>query len=761
MSNKLFTLAPIAVALILAGCNSSSNSSDGKDDLVQPIVQSRVHDILEVDGYQFRDANGDGELAPYEDWRLTSEERAADLVSRMTLEEKVGMMLIDTLNAEAYGYIGTKHQDFVNRQKMNRFIFRNNILTQEEIDALTDEERQDGGAAGGPGGPNYVISPREAAQYMNTVQELTERTRLGIPALFKSNARNHIDPNAKAGINVDSGAFTGWPKEGGLAATGDMELIAEFGEVMRAEWNAIGLRGMYGYMADLATEPRWYRVHETFSSDADLTSDIIQTLVDNLQGEEVGSDSIVLTMKHFPGGGPQFLGSDPHYFAGQHQSYPAGKFDYHLKPFITAIDAGVAAIMPYYGIVGGGDWSINIPDNETNLDVGNGQLLEELLHPRDHDTLRVANNDYSTEVGQPAGNVGVAFSKGILDDLLRKKLGFSGVINSDTGIINDPNNPHTDYEMMHNNRAWGLQDKNKTEQFVIAIEAGTDVFSGFNRNDEIRTVVEQGLVSEERIDESVKRLLKVQFDLGLFENAYVDADKANEIVGNAEFQEKAQLAQRKAVVLLDNQDQTLPLRSNTSLFTMGMDGDIAKEYGFDVTVGDDDDGNKVADATGKDHALIRVRVDNIPAVISGDIPNNRALVFGGADFDELSVLDFTSMANDIKGEGSSWVVTPSLEDIQAVMDEVGPENTVLSIYFRQPYVLDNESRLREAGATLATFGSDDRAVMDVVSGKFNPQGKLPFALANSAEAIIRQDSDDPSYKDGDTLYPLGHGLSYK
>ncbi|MGF1701383.1 glycoside hydrolase family 3 C-terminal domain-containing protein [Photobacterium makurazakiensis] len=752
MSSRLFTLAPIAVALLLAGCNSSSSSND---DLTQPVVQSRVHDLLDVDGYQFRDANGDGELNPYEDWRLTSEERAADLVGRMTLEEKVGMMLIDTLNAEAYGYIGSEHQDLVNRQKMNRFIFRNNILTQEEIDALTDEERQDGGA-GGPMGANYVISPMEAAQYMNTMQEMTERTRLGIPALFKSNARNHIDPNAKAGINVDSGAFSAWPKEGGLAATGDMDLIAEFGEVMQAEWNAIGLRGMYGYMADLATEPRWYRVHETFSSDADLTSDIIKTLVENLQGDEVDSESIVLTMKHFPGGGPQFLGADPHYFAGQHQSYPADKFDYHLKPFITAIDAGVAAIMPYYGIVGGGDWSIDSPDNETDLDVGNGQPLGDLLDERDHYTVRVANNDYSTDVGQPAGNVGVAFSKGILDDLLRKELGFSGVINSDTGIINDPNNPHTDYEMMHNNRAWGLQDKNKTEQFVIAIEAGTDVFSGFNRNDEIRTVVEQGLVTEARIDESVKRLLKVQFDLGLFENAYVDADKANSIVGNADFQEKAQLAQRKAVVLLDNQDTALPLPTTSSLFTMGMDGEIAEEYGYEVTIGDDEEGNKVADASDSDRALIRVRVDNIPAVIGSDPSTNRALVFGGSDFDELSVLDFTGMAGS-----NSWVITPSLDDIQEVMDEVGEENTVLSIYFRQPYVLDEKSKLKDAGAIIATFGSDDRAVMDVVSGEFNPTGKLPFALAKSAQAIIDQDSDDPAYKVGDTLYPFGWGLSYK
>lgn len=752
MNRKLFTLAPIAAVLILAGCNSSS-SSDGKDDLLHPIVQSKVHDILNVDGYQFRDANGDGKLAPYEDWRLTSAERAADLVSRMTLEEKVGMMLIDTLNAEAYGYVGSEHQNLVNRQMMNRFIFRNTILTQDEINALTDEERQDGGA-GGPMGANYKISPMEAAQYMNSMQELTERTRLGIPALFKSNARNHIDPNAKAGINVDSGAFSSWPKEGGLAATGDMALIGEFGNIMRAEWNAIGLRGMYGYMADLATEPRWYRVHETFTEDADLASEIMTSLVGNLQGKDVSSDSIVLTMKHFPGGGPQFLGADPHYIAGQHQSYPAGNFDYHVKPFIAAIDAGVAAMMPYYGIVGGGEWSINNPDR-TDLDAG-GIPLGDLLHERVKDTVRVPNNDYSTSVGTPAGNVGVAFSKGILDGLLRKELGFKGVINSDTGIINDQNEVHTDYEMMHNNRAWGLQDKDKTEQFVIAIEAGTDVFSGFKSNAEIRTVVEQGLVSEARIDESVKRLLEVQFDLGLFENAYVDADKANAIVGNANFQEKAQLAQRKAVVLLENTDATLPLPTTSSLYTMGMDGEIAKEYGYDVTIGDDAEGNKVEVATGNDYALIRVRVDNIPAVITGDTSTNRALVFGGSDFDELSVLDFTGMA-----KSESWVITPSLEDIQAVMGEVGAENTVLSVYFRQPYVLDDISGLKGAGAILATFGSDDRAVMDVISGEFKPTGKLPFALANSAQAILDQHSDAPGYKEGDELYPFGHGLNYK
>ncbi|WP_211235798.1 glycoside hydrolase family 3 protein [Psychromonas aquimarina] len=748
MMKRAFTVTPVALAIFLAGCN---------DDVTQPVytqptIDARAVDIITVDGYQFKDLNKDGKLDVYEDWRNPVDLRVDNLVSQMTLEEKVGMMLIDTMNAAAYGKVNEIHDGYINDQFMNRFIFRNTILTQKEVDSLPEDERDPDG--------NMItdrdsapISPKEAAEFMNSVQEMSESTRLGIPSLFKSNARNHNDPNAKAGINVSAGAFSEWPKEAGLSATGDMELIGEFAQIMRSEWNAIGLRGMYGYMADLATEPRWYRVHETFTEDSDLASKIMTMLVSNLQGKEVTSDSIVLTMKHFPGGGPQFLGLDPHYIAGQHQSYPADMFDYHLQPFKSAIDAGVAALMPYYGIVGGGEWSLNNQD-ETDLDAG-GQNLSELVSDDLQDTVRVPYNDYTTSVGTPAGNVGVAFSKGILSDLLRRDLGFSGVINSDTGIIGDANEGHLDIDNMQNNRAWGLQDKDKEEQLVVAIEAGTDVFSGFHDNAEIRSLIEKDLVNEARIDESVKRLLKVQFELGLFENPYVDQERANGIVGNASFQERAQLAQRKAIVLLDNKvaeaaaEKVLPLPEPTDsapvkLYTMGIDSDIVEDYGYTVTAGDA--GDVRPSAAGNDYALIRVRVTN---------KDTGMLVFGGSNFDEVEVLDFTGMA-----KADTWDISPSLAEIQGVMREVGAENTVLSVYFRQPFVMDQDSGLKDAGAILATFGSRDDALMDVVSGKFNPSGKLPFALANSAQAIIDQDSDAPGYKPSDTLYPFGHGLSY-
>lgn len=440
MNKSYFCLTPLALGILLTGCNT----------IEQPVLGARSAEILVKDGYQFKDLNKNGEVDPYEDWRKSDSERVADLVSRMTLEEKVGMMLIDTMNAAAYGKTNEVHVDYVEQQKMNRFIFRNAILTQEELEGM-DESARDPSGDTITGRKSAPISPQEAAQYMNAVQELSEKTRLGIPSLFKSNARNHLDPNAKPGINVSAGAFSEWPKEAGLASMalsdGNMQGIEEFAEIMRKEWHAIGLRGMYGYMADLSTEPRWYRVHETFSEDSDLTADIMTALVTKLQGKEVSNKSIVLTMKHFPGGGPQFLGLDPHYLAGQHQSYPTNNFDYHVKPFSAAIKAGVASIMPYYGIVGGGEWKLSdLADSQTvaadgtNLYVGTRTSdgkdlsLADVVSSDVQDTVRVPSNDYNTAetVGTPTGNVGVAFSAGILDGLLRQELGFKGVINSDT-----------------------------------------------------------------------------------------------------------------------------------------------------------------------------------------------------------------------------------------------------------------------------------------------------------------------------------------
>ena len=676
----------------------------------QPDFEARVSNVLHVDGLKFKDLNKNGELDAYEDWRESVDHRAADLLRQMTIQEKVGMMMINTLNAGEGGVLTDLAVRFIEEEKMTRFIFRNTVTASTA-------------PATGGGFRGVEVTPYDAAQFMNSVQELSEATRLGIPALFKSNARNHYEHDARAGINVASGSFSAWPKEAGLAATRDMELIGEFAQIMAKEWTAIGLRSMYGYMADLATEPRWYRVHETFTEDADLASDIIATLVKNLQGEELGSRSVALTLKHFPGGGPQEGGGDPHYEFGKNQAYPAGNFDYHVKPFIAAINAGVSSIMPYYGI----------------------------------------------PVGQPyvPNDVGMAFSKGIVTGLLRDKLGFKGYVNSDTGIIGG--------------RAWGLEGKSVEEQILVSIDAGTDVFSGFNTNKQILDLVTSGQLSESRVDESVQRLLTEQFKLGLFENPYVDPNRAGYLVGNRAFQKKAELAQRKSIVLLQNRDRVLPLpmpaskraeknlppgvlpqqnattsgsdREIVRLYTMGMNPDVAGSdewNGFTVVSGDYDPEkgeSRPAIPAETDFAIIRVAVSNAGA--------RREMFFGGANPEELDFLAFSDMAR-----AESWKITPSLEDIQDVMKAVGEEKTILAIRFRQPYVLDEASGLRNAGAILATFGVSDAALMDILTGKIEPSGKLPYALAGSKQAIAEQDPDAPGYSEVGTLFPFGHGLNY-
>jgi beta-glucosidase len=743
----------------------------------QPPVQARAKPILTIDGLRFKDANNNGKLDRYEDWRLPVADRVADLLTVMTLEEKAGMMLIDTLNAAPGGGVPENATALVREQHMTRFIFRNVIAAEGAPGAspgargprggegapgaragrsATDGERgRDGagapgreggrsgrggrggrGGAGGFGGGGFgggSTTPRQAAEFTNAVQELAEGARLGIPVVFKSNARNHYERQARAGINEAAGAMSTWPKEAGLAATRDMATVRAFARAMGAEWNAIGLRGAYAYMADLATEPRWFRVHETFTEDADLAAEIMRVLVQELQGGPVNRNTkVALTLKHFPGGGPQEWGLDPHYTFGKNQVYPAGRFADHLKPFRAAIDAGVASIMPYYGVP---------------------------IH------LEYEGTKY-----QP---VGMAFSGQIVNDLLRGQLGFRGYVNSDTGVINS--------------RAWGLENKSERERVAAAINAGTDVLSGFRTTETIVDLVQAGLVANERVDRAVARLLHEQFALGLFENPYVDAAAADSIVGKAEFREQALAAQRKSIVLLQNRDQLLPLRSPAAgtsgkLYTLGFDVDVVRKSapGYSVVAGTAGTGARTPVPAGTNYALLRVEISN-PREATGTYRSGDAATgglinpatgkawgaedatglddgirMGGALPWEAGMISFSAMAH-----AKSWRIEPSLADIQAVMKEVGdPGKVVVCVYFRQPYVLDEESGMRKAGALVATFGVSDEAMLDVLLGRAKPQGKLPFALARSLAAVEANDPDAPGYPEKDTLFPFGFGLSY-
>lgn len=738
-SKKLVSLA-VSIA-VLAGCDSKMSAMSQQPQVEQtgksqPHIESRVHNILTVHGMDFRDANGNGELEPYEDWRLSTEQRVSDLVPRMSLKEKAGMMLIETLNAGCEGEIeGTKAQAFIQEQKMTRFILRNTVSSGA------------GKCEGREPRQGFAQTPSQIANFTNSVQAMAEGQSHGIPVLFKSNARNHYESDPRFGIASGAGSMTEFPKEGGIAAaalgTGNMEPVEALAKVMGDEWRAIGLRGMYGYMADLATEPRWYRVHETFTENSELASNILTSLISGLNGGPTSPNTNVsLTIKHWPGGGPQLRGLDAHYSFGKYQVYPGGAFADHVAPFKAAVDAGVSSIMPYYG----------------------------------------APIDLSYE-GTDFEQRGFAFSAQAIDGLLRGKLGFKGNVNSDTGIVTD--------------RAWGLETASVPERIAAAINAGTDVLSGFSDHTQVTALVEQGLLKEKRIDEAVARLLAEQFDLGLFENPYVDAALADSVVGSDENRKIGMDIQRKSIVLLQNSD-LLPLDEKAlKLYVLGMSSDELVARGYNVTDGNVNEGEKRPGAEGHDKAILRVQIHNhnTSAYRSKDPkyganpehinpltgktygaedscnmapeqnpkcvddmnvgPVSLGLLFGGPLPWEVDNLSLSAMS-----KSQSWKITPSLEQIQSVMNEVGAENTVLAIDFRSPYVLDDESGVRKSGAIIATFGVSDEALIDVISGQFSPVGKMPYALANNLQAVKDNKADLPGYPEKDTLFPFGFGLSY-
>ena len=189
------------------------------------------------------------------------------------------------------------------------------------------------------------------------------------------------------------------------------------------------------------------------------------------------------------------------------------------------------------------------------------------------------------------------------------------------------------------------------------------------------------------------------------------------------------------------------------VFTFGMDSTFfqnSDRKGINAVAGIySDEPNRELSGLDQEYDLAIIRVN-----VSND-SGGRDRMFGGAQPDELDFLAFSDMA-----KSNSWVISPSLEDIQEVMEKVGPEKTILSINFRQPYVLDQGSGILNAGAILGTFGVSDAALMDIITGKFNPVGKLPFALANNPEIIKTQDPDAPGYPEKDTLFPFGFGLNY-
>jgi beta-glucosidase len=515
-----------------------------------------------------------------------------------------------------------------------------------------------------------VPNAKATATWYNNLQKLAERTRLGIPVTLSSDPRNHIMNDVA--VAMFGGDYSLWPEPLGMAATQDSLLVYQFGDIARQEYLATGIRVALHPMADLATEPRWPRINGTFGEDAKLSATMTYAYIKGFQGDSLSNTSVACMTKHFSGGGPQKEGLDPHFKFQKGQVYPGGKFDYHLIPFEAAFAAGTAQIMPYYGI------------------------------PMD----------------QTSENVGFSFNKEIITGLLREKYQFDGVVCTDWGLISDAKVAGM---MIKEAADHGVENLTKEEKLIKAIDAGVDQFGGEDLVEMFTEIIKSGKISEERINQSIRRLLRDKFRLGLFDNPYVDADQAARIVGKKEFMEAGKLAQRKSIVLLKNKETekgtVLPLSGKPKIFVLNIDKNIASQYGEVV--------NKPEEA---DFAIVRTATPYEPY---GDSFLEKLFHHGSLDFKD-----------------------PEKSELLKLMETVP---TILNVYLDRPAVMPELAE--KAAGLLVNFGAQDDAVLDVIFGKFNPSAKLPIELPSSMEAVRNQKEDVP-YDSKDPLYPFGFGLSY-
>jgi beta-glucosidase len=509
------------------------------------------------------------------------------------------------------------------------------------------------------------------ATWYNNVQKVAEQSHLGIPVTIASDPRNYFSNNI---FSMQANDFSQWPEQLGFAAIGDAELIRQFGDIARQEYLAVGIREALHPMADLATEPRWARISGTFGEDAHLSAKLVKAYILGFQGNTLNNQSVACMTKHFSGGGPQREGLDPHFEFHKGQVYPGNNFDYHLIPFEAAFEANTAAIMPYYGI----------------------------------------------PIGQSKEDVAFAFNYTMITDLLRNKYNYQGVVCTDWGVITDANLGETIWPA----RAWGVEHLSEEDRVLKALEAGVDQFGGESRPELVVSLVKNGKLTEERIDQSVRRLLHQKFILGLFENPFVDVDLALTIVGKEEFKKAGEAAQRRSFTLLKNPEvngrAALPLTSTkTKLYIQNVNAELAARYGEVV------DRPELADV-----AILRLNTPWYPV----ETKNPFALGFHHGDL-------------DFKGKEKSDILT-LLKTVPTIVD----------IYLDRPAVIPEISE--HAHALLANYGASDEALLDVIFGKAKPEGNLPFELPSSMEAVRKQKEDVP-YDSENPLFAFGFGLRYK
>ena len=693
------------------------------------------------DGLFFKDLEGTGELMPYEDWRLTPEERARDLASRLTVEEIAGLMMYSSHQMVPFR-AGMPFQATYGGKSFEESGAEPWMLTDQQKKFLTEDHLR------------HVLvmllkDAQTAARWNNELQAFAEALPHGLPVNISSDPRNG---SASAGAEYKSGGgqTSVWPEGLGIAATFDPELCREYARIVATEYRALGIATALSPQVDVGSEPRWMRVADTFGAHPGLVADMGRAYCDGMQSDpdregNWGPGSVSTMAKHWPGGGPCEAGRDAHYPFGKFAVHPGGAAQDHLKPFLEGVfrlngpTGKTASVMPYYTVT----W---------NMDPEGGQ-------------------------------VGNSYSRFIIADMLREQAGFEGVVCTDWGITGDPD-PQLD---SFGSRCFGVEHLTEAERHLRILENGVDQFGGNNDIVPILEAFRLGCEKYgreemlERFRRSAARLLVGSFRCGLFENPYLDPEESQRVVGCKVHCDAGFEAQVKSLVLLKNKG-VLPIRERKKVYIPGRT--VAERKSFFRTRmpsaqfpgADRAAVEKFFDwaetPEEADFALVRIEsplTDGGYTAEEGYIPISlqyRPYRAEHARAESIGQGDFREEDNPNRSYRGKICYPANESDLDLVLDTrkaMGDKPVIVSIRMLNPCVLSELEKA--ADAIIVDFGVQQDALMTLISGGAEPSGLLPVQLPRDMETVEAHCEDKPldlvPYTDSvGNVYDFGFGLNW-
>ena len=642
-------------------------------------------------------------LLPYKNSNLSVELRVADLLSRMTLEEKVGQLLCP-LGWEMYEI---QENEVYPSEKFKQLVKERNagmLWATYRADPWTRKTLENG------------LNPELAAKAGNALQKyVMENTRLGIPMFLAEEA-----PHGHMAIGT-----TVFPTGIGMAASWSPELIKEVGNAIAKEIRSQGGHVSYGPVLDLSRDPRWSRVEETFGEDPVLSGILGASMVDGLGGGNLSQKyATIATLKHF------LAYAVPE--GGQNGNYASvGIRDLHqnfLPPFRKAIDAGALSVMTSYNSIDG---------------------------------IPCTSNHY------------------LLTQLLRNEWKFRGFVVSDLYSIEGIHESH-------------FVAPTKENAAIQSVTAGVDVDLGGDAYTNLCHAVQSGQMDKTVIDTAVCRVLRMKFEMGLFEHPYVDPKIAAKTVRRKEHIELARKIAQSSITLLKNENSILPLsKTINKVAVIGPNADNRYNMLGDYTAPQEDSNVKTV-LDGIITKLSPSRVEYVRGCAIRDTTVNEIeqaieaarrsevviVVVGGSSARDFktsyketgAAVAEEGSVNDMEcGEGFDRASLSLLGRQQELLESLQKTGKPLIVVYIEGRPLEKNWASEYADALLTAYypGQEGgNAIADVLFGDYNPSGRLPISVPRSVGQIpVYYNQKAPRNHDyvevsSSPLYSFGYGMSY-